>query len=59
MPEDDYDLIADMAGHGGQRREAREVLLAALTQARALTAIVNTSLKVINQLKHLFPEKCC
>jgi hypothetical protein len=34
-----------MANNGGQRREAREVLLAALTQAKALTAIVNANLK--------------
>ncbi len=46
MPEEDYDLIADVANSGGPRREPREVLLAALSQARALTTIVNSSLKV-------------
>ncbi len=46
VPEEDYDLIADVANSGGHRREAREVLLAALSQARSLTAIVNSSLKV-------------
>jgi hypothetical protein len=46
VPEEDYDLIADVANSGGPRREPREVLLAALSQARALTTIVNSSLKV-------------
>ena len=46
VPEEDYDLIADMANSGGHRREPKEVLLAAMSQARALTSIVNSSLKV-------------
>ena len=46
IPEEEFDLIADMAANTTETREAREILLAALTQAKSLTQYVNGSLRV-------------
>ena len=44
--EDDFDLIADVAANNTESRDARDILLAALGQAKSLTSLVNTALKV-------------
>ena len=47
--EDDFDLIADVAANNTESRDARDILLAALSQAKSLTSLVNTNLKVTEQ----------
>merc|ERR1712038_1089374 len=47
--EDDFDLIADVASSNTESRDARDILLAALSQAKSLTSLVNTNLKVSEQ----------
>jgi len=45
--EDEFDTIADMAATSGTHtRDAKEILLAALAQAKSLTSFVNSSLQV-------------
>ena len=46
IPEEDFDTIADIASNTTEAREAREILLAALSQAKSLTHFVNSSLRV-------------
>ena len=46
IPEEDFDTIADIASSTAEAREAREILLAALSQAKSLTHFVNSSLRV-------------
>lgn len=47
IPEDEFDMIADLAGSTtGETKEAREILLAALSQAKSLTQYVNSSLRI-------------
>ena len=46
VPLADFDVIADIASSSTHKREVRELLLAALAQARSLTHLVNSSLKV-------------
>ena len=47
--EDDFDLIADVASNNTESRDARDILLAALGQAKSLTSLVNTNLKVTEE----------
>ena len=46
IPEEDFETIADIASSTAEAREAREILLAALSQAKSLTHFVNSSLRV-------------
>ena len=48
--EDEFDTIADVAANNNtSTRDAKDILLAALSQARSLTSFVNSSLKVTEQ----------
>ena len=48
--EEDFDLIADVASiESRESRDARDILLAALGQAKSLTSLVNTNLKVTEE----------
>merc|ERR1719208_215544 len=47
--EDDFDLIADVAANNTESRDARDILLAALGQAKSLTSLVNTNLKLTEE----------
>jgi len=49
IPEEHFDMITDIASNSLHKREVREVLLAALGQARSLTQVVNQSLKVTEE----------
>ena len=47
IDEEDFDTIADVAANNSaQTKDARDILLAALSQAKSLTSFVNNSLKV-------------
>ena len=46
VPEEDFEIISDIAGSADHKRDVREVLLTALAQARSLTQVVSASLKV-------------
>jgi len=46
IPEEEFDVIADMASTNTDNKEAKEILLAALAQAKSLTQFVNSSLRV-------------
>ena len=46
IPEEEFDTIADIASSTTEAREAKEILLAALAQAKALTMFVNSSLNI-------------
>ena len=47
--EDEFDTVADVAGTRGGERDARDILLAALAQARSLTSFVNSNLRVTEE----------
>merc|ERR1711936_131921 len=47
--EDEFDIIADVASNKTESRDARDILLAALSQAKSLTSFVNSNLKVTEQ----------
>ena len=47
--EDEFDTVADVASSRGGERDARDILLAALAQARSLTSFVNTNLRVTEE----------
>ena len=49
IDEDEFDIIADVASNKTESRDARDILLAALSQAKSLTSLVNTNLKVTEQ----------
>ena len=46
VPEQEFHMVADLAGEAGPGREAREILLAALAQAQQLTTYVAGTLTV-------------
>merc|ERR1711874_47837 len=47
--EDEFDIIADVASNKTESRDARDILLAALSQAKSLTSLVNSNLKLTEQ----------
>lgn len=47
--DDDFDTIADVAGNATYNKDARDILLAALSQAKSLTSFVNSNLKITEE----------
>jgi len=47
--DDDFDTIADVAANATYNKDARDILLAALSQAKSLTTFVNSNLKITEE----------
>jgi len=47
--DDEFDTIADVAANATYNKDARDILLAALSQAKSLTSFVNTNLKITEE----------
>jgi len=47
--DDDFDTIADVAANATYNKDARDILLAALSQAKSLTSFVNSNLKITEE----------